>query len=194
VCFEQRWKLCAAMIAAHDGAPVHRDGQLGARGRVFVPVPFGPDQVWGIRGHHHITGTVNEMRVRGVIELVGADGGVVLGEDCGMAPGHLVEIVVSPEGLQRDDLADDIAADCRRHAESPLAGGCWSISLEPVAGRRSGRTAGTAHIIPRPANVAERSLTGFTAATVWSVLAALLRQLLVWLPPGARRPGRVGHS
>jgi bacteriocin resistance YdeI/OmpD-like protein/uncharacterized protein DUF1905 len=84
----------------------------GPRGRVFVPVPFDPDQVWGVKSRHHITGTVNGTRVRGVIELVGADRGLVLGaawrRDCGLAPGDRVDVVLSPEGPQRDDLADDL--------------------------------------------------------------------------------------
>lgn len=86
----------------------------GARGRVFVPVPFDPDQVWGVKPRHHVTGTVNGMRVRGVVETVEAGHGVVLGaawrRDCGVAAGDRVEVTLSPEGPQRDDLADDIAA------------------------------------------------------------------------------------
>jgi hypothetical protein len=85
----------------------------GARGRVFVPVAFDPDQVWGVKPRHHVTGTVNGMRVRGVIELFGSERGVVLGpawrRDRGLAPGDQVEVVLSPEGPQRDHLADDIA-------------------------------------------------------------------------------------
>lgn len=84
------------------------------RGRVFVPVPFDPDQVWGARSRHHITGTVNGMRVRGVVETVDAGHGLVLGaawrRDRGVAAGDRVEVVLSPEGPQREDLADDIAA------------------------------------------------------------------------------------
>ena len=38
------------------------------RQRVFVPVPFDPDQVWGEKTDHHIHGTVNGMGVRGVVE------------------------------------------------------------------------------------------------------------------------------
>lgn len=86
---------------------------VGGRGRVFVPVPFDPDQIWGAKPRHHITGTVNGMRVRGVIELVSADRGVVLGpawrHDHRVALGDRVEVVLSPEGPQRHDLAEDIA-------------------------------------------------------------------------------------
>jgi hypothetical protein len=85
----------------------------GPRGRVFVPVPFDPDEVWGVKPRHHVTGTVDGTRVRGVVEVVGADRGVVLGpawrRDNGLAAGDRVEVVLSPEGPQRDGLADDIA-------------------------------------------------------------------------------------
>lgn len=84
------------------------------RGRVVVPVPFDPDQVWGVKSRHHITGIVNEARVRGVIETSGADRRIVLTSawlrDNSLAPGDSVEVVLSPEGPQRADLAEDIAA------------------------------------------------------------------------------------
>lgn len=86
----------------------------GAHGRVFVPVPFDPDQVWGTKPRHHVTGTISGMKVRGVIEVFGADRGLVLGpawlRDRGVAPGDRVDVVLSPEGPQRDDLAEDIVA------------------------------------------------------------------------------------
>lgn len=84
------------------------------RGRVVVPVPFDPDQVWGVKSRHHITGIVNEARIRGVIETSGADRRIVLTSawlrDNSLAPGDSVEVVLSPEGPQRADLAEDIAA------------------------------------------------------------------------------------
>jgi acylphosphatase len=89
---------------------------VGASGRdrVFVPVPFDPDQVWGVKPRHHVAGTVNGLGFRGVVEVLGSDRGVVLGavwrRDNGVSPGDQVEVVLSPEGPQRDDLAEDIAA------------------------------------------------------------------------------------
>jgi hypothetical protein len=84
------------------------------RRRVFVPVPFDPDEVWGHKVQHHVHGTVNGMGVRGVIELLDRGRGVVLGpawrRDCGLAAGDTVDVVMSPEGPQRDDLAEDLAA------------------------------------------------------------------------------------
>jgi hypothetical protein len=84
------------------------------RRRVFVPVPFDPDQIWGRKVEHHIRGTVNGMGVRGVIEPFADGRGVVLGpawrRDCGLASGDAVDVVLEPEGPQRDDLAEDVAA------------------------------------------------------------------------------------
>lgn len=82
------------------------------RDQVFVPVPFDPDLVWGVKPRHHITGTVNGLGLRGVVETFGTDRGVVLGpawrRDTGVAPGDHVEVTLSPEGPQRGDLAEDI--------------------------------------------------------------------------------------
>ena len=84
------------------------------RGRVFVPVPFDPDQAFGSKRRHHVAGTVNGMRVRAVIEAIGGGYGIALGaawrRDCGVRPGDAVEVSLSPEGPQREDLPADLAA------------------------------------------------------------------------------------
>src|SRR3712207_3916920 len=84
------------------------------RGRVVVPVPFDPDQVWGVKSRHHITGTINQVRFRGVIEVSEAGRRIVFTpawlRDHSLAPGDRVEVELSPEGPQRADLAEDIAA------------------------------------------------------------------------------------
>ena len=86
----------------------------GDRNRVMVPVPFDPDTVWGKKSDHRVSGTVNGMNVRASVESLGDGFGIVLGpawrRDCGVAPGDAVNVVLSPEGLQRGDLADDILA------------------------------------------------------------------------------------
>lgn len=98
------------MTARRFTATVATSGQ----DRVFVPVPFDPDEVWGVKPRHHITGTVNGLRFRGVIEVDGADRVLVLRpawrRDHGVSPGDHVEVALSPEGPQRADLAEDIAA------------------------------------------------------------------------------------
>jgi Bacteriocin-protection, YdeI or OmpD-Associated len=87
----------------------------GSRGRVFVAVPFDPDQVWRPKSQHHITGRTNGVGIRAVIEAHDGQRGFTLGpawiRDCrSVALGDTVTVEIAPEGPQRDDLADDIAA------------------------------------------------------------------------------------
>jgi hypothetical protein len=84
------------------------------QGRTHVPVPFEPDAVWGAKPRHHVTGTVGGRGVRGALDA--GDGGVVLilgpawSRGCGPADGTRVDVVLTPEGPQRGDLAPDVAA------------------------------------------------------------------------------------
>jgi Bacteriocin-protection, YdeI or OmpD-Associated/Domain of unknown function (DUF1905) len=91
--------------------------------RLFVPVPFDPDEVWGHKAEHRVHGTVNGMGVRGVIEPLDGGHGIVLGpawrRDCGLAAGDTVDVVLQPEGPQREDLAADLVA---AFAANPGAG------------------------------------------------------------------------
>lgn len=80
----------------------------------MVPVPFDPDTVWGAKPDHRVHGTVNGMNVRASVEPLGDGFGIVLGpawrRGCHIGPGDPVEVVLAPEGPQRDDLADDVRA------------------------------------------------------------------------------------
>ena len=73
-----------------------------------IPTASGPKKA------HHVSGTVNGMGVRAVVEPLGEGRGILLGpawrRDCGIAPGDEVAVVLFPEGPQRDDLAPDVAA------------------------------------------------------------------------------------
>ncbi|MGI8810443.1 MAG: YdeI/OmpD-associated family protein [Acidimicrobiales bacterium] len=95
----------------------------GPKKRVMVPVPFEPDDAWGAKPQHPVAGTVNGMQVRAVVEPLGDGWGIVLGaawrRDCGVAAGEVVDVVLEPEGPQRDDLAPDLAAAL---TASPAAG------------------------------------------------------------------------
>jgi hypothetical protein len=99
-----------------------------SRGRVLIPVPFNPDAVWGSKPRHHIGGIVNHMRVRGVVEPAGDGFGFTLGpawlRDCGLAVGDTVTVDIEPEGPQRGDLAEDVAAALDRVIA--CSGRCWS--------------------------------------------------------------------
>ena len=95
----------------------------GAKARVYVPVPFDPDELWGAKVEHRVAGTVNGMGVRASVERLGDGFAIVLGpawrRDCGLGSGDLVAVVLDAEGPQRDDLAPDVAAAL---AASPSAG------------------------------------------------------------------------
>ncbi len=84
----------------------------GPRGRVYLPVPFDPDEVWTPKDTHHITGTLNGRKVRGPLRRFGPDLGIGLGEawrrDNGIEAGDQVDAELMPEGPQQQDLADDI--------------------------------------------------------------------------------------
>jgi hypothetical protein len=84
------------------------------QGRTRVPVPFDPDEVWGAKPRHHVTGSIAGHGMRGVVDTADSGRVVVLGEawgrGCGPGDGEVVEVVLAPEGPQRGDLAPDIAA------------------------------------------------------------------------------------
>jgi len=82
--------------------------------RVFLPLPFDPDAVWGRKVSHHVAGTVDGVRIRAVVEPLGPGVGIVLPSawrrDCGLTLADDVEVFLVPEGPQRADLAEDISA------------------------------------------------------------------------------------
>lgn len=88
-------------------------GQARERGGVFIPVPFDPDEAWGPKPVHHVTGTVNGVKVRAVIGSLDGRRGLLLGPawtPAALEPDAPVEVELTPEGPQRADLADDLAA------------------------------------------------------------------------------------
>jgi hypothetical protein len=94
----------------------------GPRGRLLIPVPFDPDTAWGAKSRHHVGGTVNGVRIRGTVEPVDDGHGLTLGpawqRTCGCAVGDVVSVDIEPEGPQRGDLADDIAAALDAHPQA----------------------------------------------------------------------------
>ena len=81
--------------------------------RVCVPIPFNPDEVWGSKQRHHITGTVNGFGIRGPLEFDGSQYFLVLGaawrRGCGLEGGAEVEVALEPEGPQSESLSPDIS-------------------------------------------------------------------------------------
>jgi hypothetical protein len=83
-------------------------------GKCFVPIPFDPNEVWGEKQRHHITGTIDDHAIRGELGADGAAYFLNLGpawrRDSGIEAGATVTVILSPEGPQQDNVAADIAA------------------------------------------------------------------------------------
>jgi hypothetical protein len=82
--------------------------------RIYIVIPFDPNEVWGVKQRHHITGSVNGCKVRGSL---GSDGdhyflplGAAWRRDNGVDAGANVEVVLAPEGPQSDTLSPDVLA------------------------------------------------------------------------------------
>jgi hypothetical protein len=82
--------------------------------RTLITIPFNPNDVWGVKQHHYVSGTVNGFTIRASL---GSDGtqfflpiGSTWRRDNHLDVGNSVEVVLSPEGPQSELLASDIAA------------------------------------------------------------------------------------
>jgi len=86
----------------------------GPRDRGVIAIPFDPDAAWGVKAEHPVGGTIDGQCVRGT--LTPGDGGWAFTvspmwmRDAGVAAGTEVTVELSPEGPQRQDLAEDLAA------------------------------------------------------------------------------------
>ncbi len=95
--------------------PQHFKASLTQSGaNVFVVLPFDPNQVWGAKQRHHITGSVNGCTVRGAL-VPNADHyvlplGLAWRRDNGLKSGQEVDVVLIPEGPQGERLSPDVAA------------------------------------------------------------------------------------
>ncbi len=86
----------------------------GPGGRGIIVVPFDPDEVWGAKAGHPVGGTIDGRHVRGTI-APGGPGWVftvspMWMRNTGVSAVDDVIVELEPEGPQRGDLADDIAA------------------------------------------------------------------------------------
>jgi hypothetical protein len=94
----------------------------GPGGRAVIAIPFDPDEAWGAKAEHPVGGMINDQRIRG--RIVPGDSGWVLPvnpsriRDGCLQVGAPVTAELAPEGPQRADLADDLAAAL---AASPAA-------------------------------------------------------------------------
>jgi hypothetical protein len=95
----------------------------GDRGGAVVPIPFDPDAAWGAKSQHPVGGSIDGKRIRGTVSG-GPQGWSLIVRpswvrDSGLAIGDEAAVELTPEGPQRGELADDIAAAL---TASPAAG------------------------------------------------------------------------
>jgi Bacteriocin-protection, YdeI or OmpD-Associated/Domain of unknown function (DUF1905) len=86
----------------------------GPRDRAVIAVPFDPDETWGAKADHPVGGTIEGRHVRGRLSRAGSGWLLTVTpmwlRDTGVTIGTEVTVELAPEGPQREDLADDIAA------------------------------------------------------------------------------------
>ena len=77
-------------------------------------MPFDPDMAWGAKADHPVGGTIDGRRIRARLMPGGTGWVLTLAPkrllDLGIAIGDEVTVELAPEGPQRADQADDIAA------------------------------------------------------------------------------------
>jgi len=82
----------------------------GSGDRAVIVVPFDPDEMWGAKADHPVGGTIDGRRVRGRLSPGGSGWVLPVRLHAGAEIGDDVTVELAPEGPQRGDLADDIAA------------------------------------------------------------------------------------
>ncbi len=81
--------------------------------KTLVAIPFDPNEAWGQKEHHFVTGSINGKPFRGSIISEGAHFFLPIGaawrRDAHLTPGDTVDVTIAPEGPQVDRVASDIA-------------------------------------------------------------------------------------
>lgn len=69
--------------------------------RIFIPIPFNPNEVWGEKARHHVRGTVNDCAIRGPLSSEGDQFFLQLNpswnRDASIKPGATVQVTLAPD-------------------------------------------------------------------------------------------------
>jgi hypothetical protein len=91
-------------------------------GRVYLVLPFDPENIWGKRTRYHVRGTINGTGVRGGLEKFGRGYflplGPAYGRGAGLNLGDVVMVKLVPEGPQSEALAPDITGALAKEPEA----------------------------------------------------------------------------
>ena len=100
--------------------------QATSSGGISIAVPFDPDQQWGRKPRHLVSGWLNDVRVRGAVIRVNGGFAIRFGatwsSDTGIESGTQVEMTLDAEGPQRHSIDEDVAAAL---AADPAAGAAF---------------------------------------------------------------------
>ncbi len=119
------------------GQKVRRFRGIAARrtlGRVTIPLPFDPAEVWGRRDRYHVSGTIEGLGFRTTLvhhDIWQLVFGPKSGSAARLADRQTVEVEVWPEGPQQEQLARTLL----RHWRLGLRRGWRSIRSRPSIGR-----------------------------------------------------------
>lgn len=121
-----------------------------------IELPFDPHVLWGRRERHHVAGSVAGHPWRGPLREAAGRSSVALGpawlRDNPLAPGSSVEVVLTPEGPQPEDIGPDFSAALRAEPTA-LA---FFLGLPSFYRRNYARWIGSAKRAPtRAARIAE---------------------------------------
>jgi hypothetical protein len=86
----------------------------GPNDAVFISIPFDPNETWGRKPRHHVTGWIDGHSIRGPLVSIGEGPVIVLNpswrHETGVCAGDNVSVTLVPEGPHRDALETDFAA------------------------------------------------------------------------------------
>ena len=79
-----------------------------------IEIPFDPDEIWGAKDRHYVSGSIDGFKIRGCLDEEGNQLALPLGpawlRDNPVAVGAEVEVVLAPDGHLAENVAPDIGA------------------------------------------------------------------------------------
>jgi hypothetical protein len=92
--------------------------------RAYVTIPFDPNEAWGVKERHFVTGSIDGCKIRGCLDSEGTQVVLPLGpawrRDNAVPIGAEVEVVLGPDGHLPETVAPDVAAALEAEPEARL--------------------------------------------------------------------------
>lgn len=79
----------------------------------YIAIPFDPDEVWGKKEHHYVSGSIDDRPFRGCLDAQESRCVLPIGpawlRDNEVGTGASVEVILGPDGHQIATISPDIA-------------------------------------------------------------------------------------